>query len=89
MTAEISEDLDVRVNLSQRDMKFNLMWSPSTWNTKDRTFTYSSDFRMGPQTDPKHVATVEISPPSFGPVKFWATCDWKTYIGRLGEQRLR
>ena len=89
MSAEISEDLDVRVNLNQKDLKFNLMWYPSTWNTKDRTFTYISDFRMGPQSNPKHVATVEISPASVGPVKLWATFDWKTYIGRPGEQRLR
>ena len=84
MTAEISEDLDVRVNLSQRDMKFNLLWYPSSWNTKDRTFTYSSDFSMDLKSDPKHVATIEISTPSIGKVKLWATCDWKTHIGRPG-----
>ena len=89
MRAEISDELDVTVNLDQRDLKFNLNWYPSRWNTEDRSFTYSSDFRMGPQSDPKHMATVEISPPSVGPVKFWATCDWKTHIGRPGLKRLR
>ena len=84
MTAEISEDLDLRVNLNQRYLKFNLMYYPSNWNTKDRTFTYSSDFSMDPQSDPKHVATIEISPPSIGKLKLWATCEWKTYIGRPG-----
>ena len=85
MSAEITDELDVTVNLDQRDLKFNVMWYPSAWNTKDRTFTYSSDFRVGPQSDPRHEATVEISPSSFGPVKLWATCDWKIYMGRPGQ----
>ena len=85
MSAEISDDLDVRVNMNQKDFKFNLMWYPSTWNTKDRTFIYTSHFRMGPKSDPKHVASVEVSPPSVGAVKLWATCEWKAYLERPGQ----
>jgi hypothetical protein len=81
---QLSQDFDLKVKLNQRDFKLNVTWEPERYNSENCAFLYSSHFRMGPLddplSDPKHVVSIEISPPAYGPARLRLTGDWKAYF---------